>query len=166
MDADGAAYFSELVRSRRSVRDFQDKPIEPEVLKAILDDAKWAPSWCNTAPYVLCVATGAQRERLKAKLCAKYDAAVKARSLWSKLWLWLSGGAPDGDYDTMIEYTPQLNEHRRACGFGLYDLLGIKKEDSKGRSAQVRRNFEFFGEGFQKSYSSMPLVGQTRPSPL
>lgn len=145
MDNDMAAYFSELVRSRRSVRDFQDTPIDPEVLKAVLDDAKWAPSWCNTAPYVLRVATGAQCERLKAALRAKYDAAAEAKSLWSKLWLWWSGGAPDGDYDTMIKYTSELNEHRRACGFGLYDLLGIKKQDSKGRSDQVRRNFEFFG---------------------
>ena len=29
-------------------------------------------------------------------------------------------GAPDGDYDTQISYSKELNEHRRACGFGLY----------------------------------------------
>lgn len=141
---DGAA-FSELVRSRRSVRDFQDREIEPEVLKAVLDDAVWAPSWCNTAPYVLRVATGAKRERLKAKLCAKYDVAVNAKSTFAKIALWLRGGAPDGDYNTQIKYTSDLNEHRRACGFGLYDLLGIQKDDSKGRSDQVRKKFEFFG---------------------
>jgi nitroreductase len=114
-------------------------------MKAILEDAKWAPSWCNTSPYFLAVATGSRKNRLKTKLLAKFDAAAAATTVLSKIALYLSGGAPDGDFDTQIQYSPELNKHRRACGFGLYDHIGIKREEKDKRNAQVRRNFEFFG---------------------
>lgn len=141
---DGNA-FSEFIRSRRSIRDFEPREIEDSLLQQVLEDAKWAPSWCNTSPYYIVMARGDQKERIKAKLLAKYDAAIGAHSIYEKTLLYLSGGAPDGDYNTQIEYTPELNVHRRACGFGLYDLLGIKKQDTDARNEQVRRNFEFFG---------------------
>ena len=137
--------FSEFVRSRRSVRDFDSREIDDKVLKEVLDDAKWAPSWCNTSPYYIVMARGEQKDRIKEKLLAKYDNAMAAKGIFGKLGLWLSGGAPDGDYNNQLEYTPELNVHRKNCGFGLYDLLGIKKDDLEKRNLQVRRNFEFFG---------------------
>lgn len=101
---------------------------------------------CNTSPYYIVIAQGEQKNRIKDKLLAKFDSAIEAnKTLFGKVGLFFSGGAPDGDYNTQLEYTPDLNVHRRNCGFGLYDLLGIKKEDKKARNEQVRRNFEFFG---------------------
>ena len=38
----------EAIRTRRSVRKFQDRPVEPEKLQAVLDAARMAPSWANT----------------------------------------------------------------------------------------------------------------------
>ena len=139
------AAFSEFVRSRRSCRDFEAKDVDEALLREVLDDAKWAPSWCNTSPYHIVMARGAQKDRIKEKLLAKYDAAMAAKGVFGKLGLWLTGGAPDGDYDNQLSYTPELNVHRKACGFGLYDLLGIKKDDMAARNEQVRKNFEFFG---------------------
>jgi nitroreductase len=40
--------FSEIIRLRRSIRNYDDKAISEEVLRSILDTAKWAPSWANT----------------------------------------------------------------------------------------------------------------------
>lgn len=137
--------FSEFVRSRRSVRDFEPREIEEHLLREVLDDAKWAPSWCNTSPYHVVMARGEVKDRIKDALLAKYDAAMAAQGIFGKLGLWMFGGAPDGDFDNQLSYTKELNVHRKSCGFGLYDLLGIKKEDTKARSDQVRRNFEFFG---------------------
>lgn len=37
----------EAIRTRRSVRKFTDRPVEPEKLKAILEAAQMAPSWAN-----------------------------------------------------------------------------------------------------------------------
>jgi len=143
---DGKA-FSEFVKSRRSIRDFDSKrEIDEALLKKILIDAQWAPSWCNTSPYYLCLARGEQKERIKKGLTTKFDEASQAaKGGWmDKAMLYFAGGAPDGDYDASVKYDKDLKEHQRACGYGLYNLLGIKREDRKARDAQVRRNFEFF----------------------
>ena len=34
---------------------------------------------------------------------------------------------------------------QRACGFGMYGVLGIEREDMDKRVAQGRKNYEFFG---------------------
>jgi nitroreductase len=43
--------FSALNKSRRSIRDFKPDQVSESVLKQILDDALWSPSWGNTHPY-------------------------------------------------------------------------------------------------------------------
>ncbi len=54
----------ESIRTRRSVRKFSDRPVEPEKLLAVLEAARLAPSWANLQ-------------------CSRYvvveDAAMKAR---------------------------------------------------------------------------------------
>ncbi len=37
----------EAIRTRRSVRKFLDRPVEPEKLRAVLEAARMAPSWGN-----------------------------------------------------------------------------------------------------------------------
>ena len=37
----------EAIKTRRSVRKFQDRPVEEEKLRAVLDAARLAPSWAN-----------------------------------------------------------------------------------------------------------------------
>ncbi|MCF8094294.1 MAG: nitroreductase family protein [Desulfobacteraceae bacterium] len=37
-----------VIKERRSVRNFEDKPIPEEVLKSVLEAIQWAPSWANT----------------------------------------------------------------------------------------------------------------------
>ena len=37
----------EAIRTRRSVRKFSDRPVEPEKLRAVLEAAQMAPSWAN-----------------------------------------------------------------------------------------------------------------------
>jgi hypothetical protein len=45
-----------LNKSRRSIRDFKKNKVSESVLKQILDDALWSPSWSNTHPYYLAIA--------------------------------------------------------------------------------------------------------------
>ena len=139
--------WADLVRSRRSVRDFSPRSIPEALLREVLEDARWAASWCNTAPYHVCIAQGATRDAIAASLLELYDGAAEAQrgGLLGKLRLWLGGGAPDGDFNTVLAYPDHLNARRRECGYGLYTLLGIGREDGAARQQQVRRNFEFFG---------------------
>lgn len=130
------------------MRDFRPDAVDPALLDAILDDARRSPSWSNTQPYRIAIATGALRDRLAAELCDRYDRAMQAQrgGALGRLKLLLTRrGLPDGDYRTNFEYPADLQPRRRATGFGLYQLLGIGRDDRAARVAQMRRNFEFFG---------------------
>ena len=140
--------FSALVRNRRSVRDFSPQAIPPELLDAVLADANWAPSWSNTQPYRLAIASGDVRNRLAAQLCERFDVATRAQQggVLGKLKLLATRhGLPDGDFNTNFDYPQDLQPRRRATGHGLYELLGIGRKDHAARHQQMRKNFEFFG---------------------
>jgi nitroreductase len=57
--------FIELVRTRRSTRHFQPKPVAPELLQEILEAARWSPSAFNLQPTHFVVVTD---QKLKEKL--------------------------------------------------------------------------------------------------
>ena len=131
--------FTELVSSRHSVRDFIDRPIPPEVLEAILDDTKWAPSWSNTRPYLIGLATGERARELSAAYCALFDDTVARAE---------DGREPieaDGDYPVWARYPDDLRESSVRLGKALYTTLGIERGDRAARDAWTRRNFEAFG---------------------
>jgi nitroreductase len=143
-----ADHLSALIRQRRSVRDFLPIRIPNEVLYAVLDDANWSPSWSNTQPYRIAIASGPVRDKLAHELTARFDAGMKAMAggVLGKLKAFISRqGLPDGDVKVDFEYPEDLLSRRRATGFGLYKLLGIERDDRAARNAQMRRNFEFFG---------------------
>lgn len=43
-----ALSFHELVRRRKSCRQFLPEPVAPDLIRQVLDDAQQAPSNCNT----------------------------------------------------------------------------------------------------------------------
>lgn len=140
--------FAELAESRFSARDFLDKPIDPQILEAILRTAAHAPSWSNTRGYMLAIAQGATRQRLidaykrkcesmfraKDKKVSEADRAQAARV-----------GAPDGDFPVMAPYPEVLKERSAQLGLALYHHLGIDRKDFPARNAHMLRNFEAFG---------------------
>jgi nitroreductase len=143
-----SAVLSAVIRERRSVRDFLPDAIPGALLEAVLEDAGWAPSWSNTQPYRVAIATGELKERLKRELATRFDAGNRAAAGgWAaKLGMLLTRkGLPDGDFNTHFAYPEELLPARRATGFGLYRLLGIDRKDMDARNRQMRRNFEFFG---------------------
>ena len=140
--------FADLVRTRRSARDLLPDRIAPELLDAVLADASASPSWSNTQPYRLAIASGNLKDQLKLELCERFDIAMKAqRGGWrGKLSLLATRkGMPDGDFKVNFEYPKELQPARRATGHGLYKLLGIARDDHAARELQMRKNFEFFG---------------------
>ena len=56
----------DVLKQRRSVRDFIDKPVEREKIMVCLEAARIAPSACNSQPWKFIVVDD---ERLKKKLC-------------------------------------------------------------------------------------------------
>ena len=145
---DEPAILSAIIRERRSARDFRPDEIPDALLDEVLEDANAAPSWSNTQPYRVAIASGALKERLKQELGARFDAGMRVmEGGWTaKLKAFLTReGMPDGDFATNFAYPGDLLSARRATGFGLYKLLGIDRKDMAARNRQMRRNFEFFG---------------------
>ncbi|MEM7129095.1 MAG: nitroreductase family protein [Chloroflexota bacterium] len=50
-----ATSFEELIRSRRSLRRYDGRPVAPEIVTKVLEAASWAPSAHNRQPWRYCV---------------------------------------------------------------------------------------------------------------
>lgn len=53
---------SDLIRNRRSIRAFADKPVEMEKLNSLFEATRWAPSSINEQPWIYLYATKDQPE--------------------------------------------------------------------------------------------------------
>jgi nitroreductase len=45
----------DIIKSRRSIRHFLEKPVPPDVLSSLLEAARWAPSGSNSQPWLFVV---------------------------------------------------------------------------------------------------------------
>lgn len=57
--------FEAVIRGRRSIRQFTPEPVPQELIREILDQARWSPSWANTQAWSVYVVTGETLERLR-----------------------------------------------------------------------------------------------------
>ena len=130
---------SDALRQRYSVRGYLPDPVPDELMREVFDTARLAASGTNTQPWHVAVVSGDARDRLRDELCALFDNGVEqARGF--------PGGAKmEGVY----------LDRRRACGFGYYETMGVKREDREGRKAIARKNFEFF-DAPHVAFFSMP----------
>ena len=140
--------FNQVLYSRRSIRAFSDQAVPQHVIDSILTDAIESPSSSNTQPYKIAVATGDTCKQLGQALLEKYRNInkIQRQSLPLKLFNMLASRAmPDGDYKPILGKYPGIFQDRRMhTGRGLYEILGIKRGDKKGRDAAMARNFTFF----------------------
>ena len=140
---------SEFLASRRSTRDFiQDKPIPQEILDQILFDALTAPSWSNTRPFKIAVATGPTRDRISAEFLKRWDALAKGRNgnLLDKAKLIATRyGLPTSNRKISKPYVDELKPRAFRIGKELYAALGVERGNRKERDAQWAKNYEFFG---------------------
>lgn len=72
--------FSEVVKGRRSIRFFDGRPIDKTVLRTIVEEAQWAPSWVNSQPWKVYIATGKTLDAIKKDHLAKVNAGEESYS--------------------------------------------------------------------------------------
>ena len=58
----------ENIKTRKSIRAFEPRPISKENMRKIVDIARNSPSYTNTQPWEMAVVTGKQRDELSSKL--------------------------------------------------------------------------------------------------
>ena len=69
--------FKELMKERHSCRKFQSKPIPEAILKDIISISLASPSWCNSQPWNIYVASGNTIEEIRKEWMAKGKEKVK-----------------------------------------------------------------------------------------
>jgi len=96
---------SESIRGRRSVRVFLPDVPPPELVKSILDDARWAPSWGNSQAWHVYVLTGSALDMVK-KAYVQFsregaesptDLEMPTRAQWSERVLGRMNLTPPGE---------------------------------------------------------------------
>ena len=118
-----------LMRARFSCRAFLPDPVPETTIARIVEASRWAASWSNVQPWDLLVTRPETTRRLADLLIG----LARARAPM----------APD------VPYPPAFDgvylQRRREVGFGLYNALGIARDDRAGREAHFLENFRFFG---------------------
>jgi nitroreductase len=65
--------FETVLRGRRSIRAYTPEPVARELVKQILDEARWSPSWRNTQAWSIWVVTDEALERFKERFKRAVD---------------------------------------------------------------------------------------------
>ena len=120
--------FSELIKARKSVRGYQQKPVPREVIEEILSVAKWSPSSMNTQPWHVHVVTGEPLERIRR---GNTENMVK-------------GVPPKRDFPMKEAYEGIHRKRQVDIAIQLFDAMGIARDDKARRTDWVMRGFRQF----------------------
>ena len=118
---------SEIIKNRKSIRSFTDKPVSNDIIREMLQKSSRAPSGGNLQPW---------------KIYIVNEKSMKDFLEFQKNWK----GKEEPPYPI---YPEKLKEpyktSRNQMGEQMYSLLDIKREDKIGRMNQMLKNFDFFG---------------------
>lgn len=120
------------IETRRSVRQFLDRPVPLATVNALLATSSRAPSGSNIQPWRVHAVSGDARDRLCKAIrdALDRDGRERHRREWN--------------YYPERWREPFLGR-RRKVGWDLYGLLGIGRGDHEAAEAYRRRNYDFFG---------------------
>ena len=120
--------YEEVVRGRKSIRGYQDKPVPQDLIEEVLELAMRSPSSMNTQPWHFHVITGEPLDRIR-----------------------------KGNTDNILAGVPDSREFRRGeafagkhrdrqvgCAIHLFEAMGIARDDKEKRQDWVLRGFRQF----------------------
>lgn len=123
-----AGAFERLLKDRYSCRAFLPRQVDTAAIRRMLEIAQRTPSWCNSQPWQVVITRGEGTGRFR-------DAILE----------YAAGRKPEPDFAFPREYRGVYLERRRACGFQLYDSVGIERGDRAASARQTMENFRLFG---------------------
>jgi len=107
----------EAIRQRRSIRAFRPNAVPQEILKEIMEVALRAPSWANTQPWEFAIVGGRKVEEIGQAFIEKAKAAEQMNP----------------DLAAPREFPEPYDTRRRAVGRKLFEVKGIRREDTEQR---------------------------------
>ncbi|MCW5588777.1 MAG: nitroreductase [Legionellales bacterium] len=119
----------EAIKGRASCRAFLAKPVDREIIHAILEAARFAPSGTNTQPWQVAVVTEGALQRVSAAILQAHQQQTMN---------------PDYQYYPREWFDP-YKSRRFACGMALYGALNIQRDDKLRRQQVWELNYQFFG---------------------
>lgn len=131
-----------LMAARFSCRGFRPDAVPRATIETIVATARRAPSWCNAQPWQLTITSGPETDAFRAALQAEVTTGKAAPDL----------PFPSG-------YSGIYQDRRRACGWALYEAVGVTKGDRQGSAAQTMKNFDLFGAPHCAVLSSSAELG-------
>ena len=108
---------STVVVERRTIRHFKSDPVPEEVIREIIEKARWAPSWANSQPWEIYVVTGDFLERFKQINRQKY----------------LEGDSHPPEIPMPAEWPDTLKKRVTKVGKSVLESLSITREDKEKR---------------------------------
>jgi nitroreductase len=121
--------FEEVVAQRSSCRGFLPDPVPRDVIRAVLETAQLAPSWCNTQPWEVHLTSGTETEHFRVALLDHVACEHESHS----------------DFAKPVSYSGVRLERRRTCGWALYESVGVQRGDRTGSARQSAQNYHLFG---------------------
>ncbi len=118
---------SEAMHNRKSIRGFLPDPVPKEHLERIIELAIQSPSASNAQPWLLAVVTGEPLAELNRR-------GVGLREI----------GAPINPDVAPADLFGDYLRRRREVGIQIFKLLGIERDDMKGREEWNRKALRFF----------------------
>jgi len=119
----------DALNSRYCCRAFKPDPVSKETVLKILEAATRAPSWANTQPWEIYVASGEVLERLRQAYLKNLQEEVAGHPDLPRPQSWPLA---------LQKRTEDLMARRS-------QLLGIARDDSAGRKTMMQANYKFFG---------------------
>ncbi|MGB5750455.1 MAG: nitroreductase [Desulfobacterales bacterium] len=118
----------EAILKRRSIRHFRSKSVSEDIIQGLIADSLWAPSWGNTQPWEVVLATGPKLEEFKKKnkealLAGKESTPdIPMPQVWSEAYL----------------------ARYKALGKSVLGALSIARDDKEARLQHFLKMFSFF----------------------
>ena len=120
---------SEAIELRKSVRAFKTDPVPKDTLAEIMEQSLRAPSWANTQPWELAIVAGEPLEEIRKAVNEKIQA----------------GEMMNPDLAAPTGYPEPYDTRRRGVGKGLFEAMGIPREDKERRMKWGMEGMMMFG---------------------
>ncbi|HYA11719.1 MAG TPA: nitroreductase [Thermodesulfovibrionales bacterium] len=119
----------ECIKTRMSIRKFKPNPVPLEILKNVINTAKWSPSYKNTQPWEVIIVSGKKKEELSKTLVELLERNTE----------------PLPDIPEPMSWPPAIEARITALMKKRSELTGVDMFSLEALRRAKLANFQFYG---------------------